>query len=541
MADNWNMNDEQDYREAAVTPEEVPVELGRAGSLHVLGKVREALEELEALLARLPECSEGYRVRAMILMELGQEVEALADWERYHSLTAGDAGSRISLAHCQQKAGRWSEAAEEYRAVLVQEPDRDDALLGLGLCQLRERRAEEALELLTLYLERHPAETSARFGRAVAYQLLGETDEAVKHYEGLLAEGLQEVECLTNLATIYREKKDAERMADCASRLLQLSPESPVGLECAAQAAYLQGDFEKALDQSEQLVLLDGADPGRWMNVALCRKKLGRLADAQQAYAEALALQPSSAEARLRCAEVLIDLGRDEEALELCREGIEQNFEVEEFYQLAAQIHARAGRTEEVEALLEVLARTGSQPAEAWFRLGNLRLDRKAHEDAQAAYRACLETRGDWPEARLNLALSYFESGHADEAEAELTTVLQQKPDWEPALRAAAVTALKLGHFEDALARHEKLIAAGVREAEVFYNTALLNDQMGQPERAEVLYRLALEDRPGFTEALVGLGHALEHAGRQDEAKHCWAQAMEQRPQLAQEYFRSKR
>lgn len=539
---SWNWNEEEAVLETAKQQSEgIPPELGRAGGLHVLGKTREALEELERLVARLPECAEAYRVRATVLMDLGQDVEALGDWEKYHTLTRGDAATRLALAECQQKAGRWSEAAEEYRAALREDPEQDEALLGLGLCQLRERRAEEALEMLTLHLERHPQRAQARFGKAVAYQLAGETDEACRLYEELLAEGVEEAGCLTNLALIHREKKDTARMEECAERLLKVAPASQVAQECLAQAAYLRGDYEKALEASEKLASEADADAGRWMNVGLCRKKLGRALEAHEAYTRALELEPWSSEARLRCAEALAEAGRDEEALELSRAGIEVSPQVEDFYDLAMRIHARAGRTEEVEALLEVMALNGARTAESWFRLGNMRLDRKAHEAAQSALLSALDSRSEWPEARLNLALSYYESGQTEAAERQLTVVLAQRPEWQPALRAAAMTSLKLGRLEDALERHEKLLASGLNEPELTYNTALLNDQMGRPERAEELFRKTLGEKPGFTEALVGLGHALENAGREEEARQCWAMAMEQRPELAQDYFRSKR
>jgi tetratricopeptide (TPR) repeat protein len=59
----------------------------------------------------------------------------------------------------------------------------------------------------------------------------------------------------------------------------------------------------------------------------------------------------------------------------------------------------------------------------------------------------------------------------------------------------------------------------------------------GQLEDAARLYREALEERPGFAEALLNLGHVLKSQGRQEEAKDCWKQALDQKPELAQGYF----
>ncbi len=51
-------------------------------------------------------------------------------------------------------------------------------------------------------------------------------------------------------------------------------------------------------------------------------------------------------------------------------------------------------------------------------------------------------------------------------------------------------------------------------------------------------YRLALEARPDFAEARLNLGHALESLGQKDEARTCWVQALEVKPELARGYFR---
>lgn len=515
----------------------VPEELGRAGAMHLLGRKPEAVAELDRLLEREQECAPAYRVRAMILMELDEYPRALDDWERYHALEEGDPQSRLSWAQCMQHAGRWAEASERFAAVLAADPGCDDALLGLGLCQLRLHRAEESLATLTKYLERRPSDPAARFGQAVAFQITGETGEAVRLYEALVAEGAQAADALVNLITIYRQQKDGARLEECSRRLLQLQPESEAAREAAAYAAYLQEDFARAADNIQWLVERDSKPVDRWMNLGLCRRKEGKLEQALDAYREALRRQADLTEAHVRAVEILLELGREGEALDACRAGIQACPDGEDLYLFAVGIHEKAGRSEDAEALLEVLAVRHPDHAEAWFHLGNLKFDRQAYPEAQDAYRAALTIKQDWAEARLNLALAFHEAGEVQDAAAVLDELLKQRPDWEPALRAAAVAALKLNNLEGALAHHKKLIETGHGDPEVLYNTALLSEQLGQSEEAELLYRQALEWKPEFAEALIGLGYALEGAGRSEEARECWAKAMQQNPALAQEYF----
>jgi len=82
-----------------------------------------------------------------------------------------------------------------------------------------------------------------------------------------------------------------------------------------------------------------------------------------------------------------------------------------------------------------------------------------------------------------------------------------------------------------------KLIEAGERTPELFYNTGLLLQKAGQVDDAILLYQEALAERPNFAEALLNLGHAMKTQGNVDEARNYWRQALEQKPELATGYF----
>ena len=90
---------------------------------------------------------------------------------------------------------------------------------------------------------------------------------------------------------------------------------------------------------------------------------------------------------------------------------------------------------------------------------------------------------------------------------------------------------------EKALDLQAKLIEAGERTPELFYNTGLLLQKAGQHEDAIRLYQEALTERPNFAEALLNLGHALKAQGNVEEARNYWRQALEHKPELATGYF----
>ena len=62
-------------------------------------------------------------------------------------------------------------------------------------------------------------------------------------------------------------------------------------------------------------------------------------------------------------------------------------------------------------------------------------------------------------------------------------------------------------------------------------------EKAGKLDNAVRFYRDALALEPHMPEALLNMGRILETTGKTDEARICWAKALEAEPALAQGYF----
>jgi len=80
-------------------------------------------------------------------------------------------------------------------------------------------------------------------------------------------------------------------------------------------------------------------------------------------------------------------------------------------------------------------------------------------------------------------------------------------------------------------------VALGERPVELSYNLALALQAAGENEAAAECYRIALQTKPDFSDALVNLGHTLMAAGKEEEARQLWGQAVIADPDLASKYF----
>jgi len=260
-------------------------------------------------------------------------------------------------ARALRKSGQLEEALAVLEAARAASP-RDELLAGLqGLCLLDAGRAEQAAQLAATfpgYAGKEP-KLHTFLGRASA--LDGRWDEALQHFEAALAvDGRQLEPAVESVRTLMAAGRFAAAVT-AAARVEALSPE--LGRRLAADALVAQADRlqaagrealgpaiekltaalelrpddvalgERLLDMQVPLLRVDDArklaarlfpgEEGRGARLyweGRCRDALTDRTGAREAYEQALAAQPSHAEARIELARLDIDDGAFEKALE---------------------------------------------------------------------------------------------------------------------------------------------------------------------------------------------------------------------------------
>lgn len=189
---------------------------------------------------------------------------------------------RLREARTHHQAGRMSEAAALYQAILEQDPTHPDANHLLGLIAYRCGQLPEACELIEQAIAADSANAAYPFNLGVVRQKQGNLEGAVEAYRTALALNPRYVEALSNLGNTLRD----------------------LGRYDAAEAHYRQ-----ALAHS-------GQSPELHNNLGVVLKELGRSDEAERAYTEALRLKPAHVEARNNLGLLYMDGGRYDQARE---------------------------------------------------------------------------------------------------------------------------------------------------------------------------------------------------------------------------------
>src|SRR5579864_135146 len=126
--------------------------LVKALSLNTEGKTGEALREVTAALDGGETLPELIWIKAQLEFQLGQYEAALGDYEQMLQTSPDHKAGVYNAALCLEKLERFEEALEAFGKAAELNPKVPDTSLGLGLCHLHCKHAEEALQVFEQWL-----------------------------------------------------------------------------------------------------------------------------------------------------------------------------------------------------------------------------------------------------------------------------------------------------------------------------------------------------------------------------------------------------
>ncbi|MCA7897370.1 tetratricopeptide repeat protein [Burkholderia cepacia] len=210
---------------------------------------------------------------------------------------------------------------------------------------------------------------------------------------------------------------------------------------------------------------------------------LGRLDEAEQAFGQALLIEPQSADVLTDLGNLLRVLGRHAEA--------------ELAYRLA------------------ITVRTDSVLAHA--NLGAILVDMQRLPEAEAASRQALVLCPDHPEAHYNLGVALQNLDRLPEAEAAYRDAIRCRPGLPQPHNNLGCVLRAQGRHDEAMAVFAEALSLAPDMAEVHYNLGTTFAHAGRHDDAERAYRRALELRADYGDARFGLATLLLGLGRFEE------------------------
>jgi tetratricopeptide (TPR) repeat protein len=233
---------------------------------------------------------------------------------------------------------------------------------------------------------------------------------------------------------------------------------------------------------------------------AVAVHQAGRLADAEWAYNQILAVDPEHCDCLHLLGVILRQRGKHSQAL----------------------------------ALIDLSLVKNPNNAFAWNNRGTVLNDLKRLDEAIASYDRALEIAPDFAFALSNRGAALYELKRLDEAAASYDRALAVQPDYVEALSNRGNALKELKRFDEALASFDRALAVRPDYAQAHLNRGHVLQELKRLDEALASYDRALATRPDFVEALSNRGSVLHELERFDEALASCDRALALRPQFAE-------
>jgi len=550
---------------------------GQALSFWKLGRIEWAEAAFRRAIDLDPDFGWSYLHWARLLGAQGRFAEAL-DLVRI----AVERGSKLegygARGDLQLKMGNFAQAEASYRQAIEADPRSANGFSGLARLRLRQRDPVGAIQMCERALEIDHFFMNALGIWADALWLMRRDEEATAKYREMLALDPYQVRAHVGMGHIARIRhrwsdafasferalaidsrdgwawrswgqtlidlhrfREAEKKLRCA---VAVEPFESSGHAQLGNALALQGKRESALDPYRRACELDGRNTDAWRQQADILIQLGKPDDALALLAGAVVAWPGEARMQLELGRALWRLGRNDEALrsfELAVSVAPRDAEI-----LRTWANALPATPEGQDLALRLLVRAVA--AEPWnesatvdlgrifHRLGLIEVALRWFERAHHRSPESVAILVGWSEMCIRTANRLPEAAAVErerrfvEAEEKLRLATQLEPWNTWPLRRWAELRWQRGSVDQALAKLAKATEIDSADWQAWRASGELHLASRRFGAAISAYKRAIVFNPADPDLLIDFGNALKQAGKRAKAMANLERALVLRP-----------
>ncbi|MDR4503160.1 MAG: tetratricopeptide repeat protein [Candidatus Scalindua sp.] len=332
----------------------------------------------------------------------------------------------ISLAESYLALDKNSMATEVVMKALDQEPENQIARALLSKIYMMNDNIPEAINQLNIVLVDNPHFIDA-YRLGILYLDIGQYDDSIALYKQGVENFPDNALLWCNLAIAYIMNGDDKNAEKACSQALIIEPDGIIPGLCMVTIHMIKGESASAAANLHGLKQLDDSQKKRFLDlIEFCRTNSGAahkavnhlsrsiaytnnkwFKRALREYDELSKIVPSNTLAYHAQADVLIMLGEDDRALEICNKIRELEPQSSSVYTKLAGIYNRMGQPENAEVQYKKLITIDPSNAAAYLNLGILQESMGTLEEAAASYNKVIELQPSSPIGYNNLAFLY--------------------------------------------------------------------------------------------------------------------------------------
>jgi len=519
-----------------IAPNHAPAHFGLAKALLGTQDVRKAYWELQETVRLDPDNVDARLALGQFLL-LGKDEEfnqALAQAEAVIGKQPDSWQAWVIKGRALENLKRLDEAQAAYQKALELQPKNPDLMRTLANFYVRKGDRERAEPLYKQLLEADPSARSYFLYASYLTQDKARDAEAESAYKKALelAKDDEKPEAFQRLASYYYARERYDESEATLKQGLDATNKNLDVIYALARFYHSRGAKDKADAMIEEATVAQPKDVRPFLILSAYRGRNDDLTGALDAAERAIQVDPENKPAKLRKAELLVDLGVRDASKERLAQGraivdavLATDANLPEARFVEAKLEIAEGKLDDAISALRKTLEARPEWPQAHFLLGSALMLHGDRQEARVEVLKAVDLDAEFLEARRLLARIYAALGERDLAIEETRKILRQHPEDKDMRLVLAQTLVQSNKVDDARKELEA-VPLDQRDAEVDFALGRIDMLQKKWEFAREKLLAALEKRPNHPEILesmlaaeVAMGKTQEALDRLDKAE----------------------
>lgn len=240
--------------------DEVLMLLQQASHLKAEGRYDEAVQTLQTVLAKMPQCAPAHNNLGAIYYVTGNYQQAVSAYQAAIDIKPDYLDAYYNLGLAQTKCFLYEKAMITYRALLALNPTHAGARYQMAMLMMQRHEFAAAEEIFTKLLEDHPYHFESIANLALCYLQRGRLDLAAKCYYRALELMPADREILYNLGVIHMQQGYAAEGMNFYLRAVKADPDYFEAHHNLAAAYLMRRKYDEAQKHFEEALRIKPED-----------------------------------------------------------------------------------------------------------------------------------------------------------------------------------------------------------------------------------------------------------------------------------------